>query len=800
MTDLCYNVMIIFYMHKLKLWLLNVVNLYEGEEVQVLASWGVSFVYRIAMVLGWTAMVVYFVGKFEIIYLPLLLALHAFGNILGSVLFGKIVNKFGKAELLIYLSLLCSVFFLATGISFAYNYQVFLILSIVGVSVLLYQLKIMRSIFSESIFSPSQATRVFPVIESAETLGVIFGGAMVVALAPVLSVYKFFLVNAVLILLVVPIVFWFMKKTINVPFREFFAIPELGIHPHMDDELDLVSMFNTLKQNKFIFYLFGIVIFQFLFFGILEYHFTFVVEEYSKLHTEAGYDAGKAFAADLGLLHTVFGVVILAFQLFLASRLLNNLGVIRAMVLMPLVMIASVGFMIFNFGFPSVVLARFNQELMYVLHYNSYHASYYALSHGLRVAVMEFLEGVVRPLGTIVATFILLVLAGFGFENFNLITNVISVICLGVILVLTLKFKYEYQNAPIHDLQFDDSVASQMNALDLIKSETDIQAVGFLKDLILRKKDFSRIVRAKIYDYLGDNGEIETIYFLIERFNYGYDQYEVLKAINTIFQRNRDYFRNMKFSNYYLENFYDKLLISELDLKVKSELIRFLILFYMESNKIDELVDLVKKNLNPENCLLFSDVLKSENDLGFLYVFEEFLNYDDTKVKLSMLLVLDSLLSKEKVQAIVKSCLVSSDLYNVENALLYVLKSQKYGLYKFYEDMLKVKLQDVKEIFVLNEIVRLSFLKTKNRLRNYLSTVDLALIISTMKKLEEWYVDDELITIFKERIESEIYVVYSNFALETNPKFKLELLYTLKNCYKILGSQKEYFMMKDLLS
>lgn len=787
-------------MKKIKLWILNVLNLYEDETTQVLASWGISFVYRVSMVIGWTAMVVFFVEKFGIVYLPLLLALHAFGNILGSLLFGKIVTKFNKSEISIYLSILCGVFFAFTSLSYNFSYQLFLILSIVGVSVLLYQLKIVRSLFSESIFSPSQASRVFPVIESAETLGVIFGGSLVVLLSQFLPVYKFFLIMVAVILMVVPIVFWFMKNTVNVPYREFFSIPELGIKAHGDEDLDLRSMFTRLKNDKFIFSLFGIVIFQFLFFGILEYHFTFVVEAFSKMHAASGYAAEKAFAADLGLLHTVFGSVILVFQLLLASRVLRSLGVIRSMLLMPIVMIVSVGVMIFNFSFPSVVLARFNQELMYVLHYNSYHASYYALSHGLRVAVMEFLEGVVRPLGTILATVILVVFSYAGVENFNLVTNLVSIACLVVILFLTYKFKEEYHNAPLNDLRFDESVASQMNSLDLLESEKQVKAIDFLSDLLMHRIDLSNVVRTKIYSYLGNNGDLNTVYFLIDKFGEGKDQHDILKAINNIFSKNRDSFKDLKFSNFYLEKFYDELLVSDIDLEVKKELLRFLILFYLELGDIDSLLNLVKSNMDAENCLVFSEVLSGELDSGLLYVFDEFLHIDDSKVKMSVLLFLDKYMSFDKVKTLVRSCLVSSDEYNIQNALLYVLKSKNYSVYDFYKEMLSSKLEGQGLVERLNKFVFYFVEDDFVGLRSYLSSLSLEESLELLYLFENWYFEGDVISLIRDRIEAEIYKIYFKFGSENDPDVKLEFLYTLKNCYKILGSQKEYFMLKDLLA
>jgi MFS family permease len=287
-------------MKAVKLWFIRLIDVYEEECSEVFVMWFLSFIYRICMVLGWTVMVAFFVGEYGVLYLPVLFALHSFTNILGSLFFGRLINKFEKSSLTLYIAIITSFVFAINAFVYAVSPEVFLLTSLIGVSLFLSQFKIVRALFAEGIFSPTQATRLFPVIESAETIGVLLGGTLVAILSMTLSLNKIFLVMVVLMLMCVPTVLYYMDKSILVPYRQLLSIPEKNIHIEEDEIMDWGLIKKQLKNNKFVSYLFLVVLFQFIFFGILEFHFTFVVEEFSKgYHDTGGLESN--LAADLGL-------------------------------------------------------------------------------------------------------------------------------------------------------------------------------------------------------------------------------------------------------------------------------------------------------------------------------------------------------------------------------------------------------------------------------------------------------------------------------------------------------------------
>lgn len=788
-----------YLMKHFKLWFLKLIDVYEEEFSEVFVMWFLSFIYRVCMVLGWTVMVAFFVGQYDIIYLPVLFALHSFTNILGSLVFGKFINKFEKSHLTLYLSLVTAFVFAVNAFVYSVSPEVFLITALIGVSLFLSQFKIVRSLFAEGIFSPTQATRVFPVIESAETIGVLLGGALVAILSILMPLNKIFLVMVVLMLMCVPTMLYYMDKSILIPYRSLLAIPEKGINIHEGEAMDMGLIKSQLKNNKFVLFLFLIVLFQFVFFGILEYHFTFVVEEFSKSYHDSG-ELKSNLAADLGTIHAIFAAVVLGVQLLLTSRLLKSIGAISTMLISPIVMILSVIGMLVGFSFPTVLLARFNQEVTHVLHYNAYHTSYYALSHKFRTAVIELLEGVVRPLGNLIAMITLFSLNFLVQDQFVLFSNLFSVLILGLVILFTIKFGKEFNYTPIRTLQMQEGLSEHMNAVEILESVSDkTKNINKVKDILLHKKDIHETVKGRLFKYLGRNGSSEDIFFLMDQYLDHDCKGEILEAINDLFERYSDKLSKDKFTLEYIYKFYGELLDSDLERQYLRELIIFLSLFYIKTGNISEILSLSSKLLDEDNCLYFTEVLGEINDKGIYYVFKDLLYVDNAKIRMAYLSVLDKYMDDSEIKSLVRSCLVSSDENAVVSGLMYLLVSERYDLIEFYEAIIADKALHSVSIKFCYEFIK-SLHYESGDFYMHLKNLDISDVDNMLHFFKEWRVDNSKMKIINSRYEMELYKIYDLLPHELDSDRKLEMLYTLKNCYKYLGANQEYFMMKDLLS
>lgn len=786
-------------MKNFKLWFLKVIDVYEEEFSEVFVMWFLSFIYRVCMVLGWTVMVAFFVGQYGIIYLPVLFALHSFTNILGSLFFGRFIHKFEKSNLTLYLSLVTAIVFAVNAFVYSVSPELFLITALIGLSLFLSQFKIVRSLFAEGIFSPTQAARVFPVIESAETMGVLLGGSLVAVLSMLMPLNKIFLVMVVIMLMCVPTMLYYMDKSILVPYRSLLAIPEKNIHVHEDEAMDFKLIKGQLRNNKFVLYLFLIVLFQFIFFGILEYHFTFVVEEFSKSHHGSG-EFKSNLAADLGTIHAVFAAVVLAVQLLLTSRLLKSIGAISTMLISPIVMIVSVFGMLIGFSFPTVLLARFNQEITHVLHYNGYHTSYYALSHRFRTAVIELLEGVVRPLGNLIAMVTLFSLNFLVQDQFVLFSNLFSILILSLVIGFTIKFGREFNNTPIRTLQLQEGLSEHMNAVEILESVSDkVKNIGKVKDVLLHKKGIHDSVKGRLFGYVGRYGSNEDIFFLIDQYSQHDCKGEILEAINDLFERYSDKLSDDKFSLEYIYRFYGELLDSDLERQYLRELIIFLNLFYIKTGRVSEVVNLCNRWLNEDNCLYFTEVIGQMYDRGTYYIFKEFLYVDSAKIRMSFLSVLDKYMDESEIKSLVRSCLVSSDEEAVVSGLMYLIVSEKFELLDFYEAIIADRSKGSDKIRFCYEFIQVCRYDSVD-FHEYIRDLDVFWVNDMLHLFREWKVDDVKLKYINSRYEMELYKIYDLLPHEGDAEVKLEMLYVLKNCYKYLGANQEYFMMKDLLS
>lgn len=786
-------------MLRFKLWFLRIIDVYEEEFSEVFVMWLLSFIYRVCMVLGWTVMVAFFVSQYGIIYLPVLFALHSFTNIVGSLLFGRFIHKFEKSHLTLYLSLVTALVFAVNAFVYAVSPEVFLVTALIGVSLFLSQFKIVRSLFAEGIFSPTQAARVFPVIESAETIGILLGGSLVAVLSMVMPLNKIFLVMVVLMLLCVPTILYYMDKSILVPYRSLLEIPEKDIYVHEDEVMDAKLIMTQLKNNKFVWYLFLIVLFQFIFFGILEYHFTFVVEEFSKSYHDTG-ELKSNLAADLGTIHAVFAAVVIFVQLLLTSRLLKSIGAVSTMLISPIVMILSVFGMLIGFGFPSVLLARFNQEVTHVLHYNGYHTSYYALSHEFRTAVIELLEGVVRPLGNLIAMITLFCLNFLVQDQFVLYSNVLSLFILGMVIVFTRRFGKEFNNKPINSLCMKEGLIEHMNAVEVLESVLDkSKNIEKVKDILSHKHNIHETVKGRLFKYIGSYGKSEDVFFLMDQYSKQSCKGEILEAINDLFEKYSDKLSEQQFTMQYIYKFYGELMQSDLESQYLRELIVFLSWFYIKDGNITSILDLCNRMIDDENCLYFTEVLKQVEDPGMYYIFKEYLYADNSKIRMSFLSALDRYMEESEVKALVRSCLVSSNDESVISGLMYIIVSEKYDLLGFYENILKEKAKISMQVkFCYKFICELR--DENSAFRNYIETLSVIDIDCMVYLFKEWGVSNDKLELVLARYEMELYKIYDNLATEEDSDKKLEMLYVLKNCYKYLGANKEYFMMKDLLA
>ncbi|MEK7127042.1 MAG: hypothetical protein AAB848_02940 [Patescibacteria group bacterium] len=436
----------------------KIFNVKGNEWSRITVAWFMRFFYRTSFVIGWTLLVAMFVSSYGIYYLPYLFIANAVFTAIGSVLYNFLLEKFHKETLLIYTVFISSAFLLTAAILGKENFVLFFSLLVVSISVFFMQFKIVLDGYIEEMFNPLQSERTFPFIEGAETIGGITGGLLMFSLAKFVDSSTLIYLMIVSLLLIVPFILFY--KNTDERLNSF----KKSFEPKKDTSVI------SPGQKSYIKGLFFIVLLQWLIFNILEFQYTNAVyQNVSSVVLEGGSGFEHVFIHDLGALFMLFSVSALVIQFFIGSRLISSLGVFGSMILHVVVTFLSFFGMILSFNFTTAVLAKNNFTMTSVIHLNAYHISYYAIHEEVREHTRELLDGIVRPIGAIVGTFILILMQKV-FVGSSLIfsVNVVMIASTLIAFYVTYIQGEKYTNSVLHDLTNRNEKFTRLTAVTIL--------------------------------------------------------------------------------------------------------------------------------------------------------------------------------------------------------------------------------------------------------------------------------------------------------------------------------------------
>jgi HEAT repeat protein len=167
-----------------------------------------------------------------------------------------------------------------------------------------------------------------------------------------------------------------------------------------------------LKKHPYVSTLVVIVLAQWFFTVVLEYLFTYSVSlaaSSSELVPAASGAVENVLVHEFGFLQIILAGAALISNLFFTGRMLSAFGVVGSILLHPLVSLLSLAAMVLHFGYFTTVVSRINAEVTGVVYRNAYQSTYYIFDEAESQFTRIFLDGVVRPVGSLVGTFFLLV-------------------------------------------------------------------------------------------------------------------------------------------------------------------------------------------------------------------------------------------------------------------------------------------------------------------------------------------------------------------------------------------------------
>jgi len=493
----------------------KVLNINDRQSLKIFLFWLLRSIYRVGFVVGWTATMAMFVAKYGIKSLPYLFILNGFFTILGSVLYSSVIHRL-KKNLCLVLTVFASMGTLFLAYLFRATPFLFFAFLITAVSVFLSQFRIVLNSLIEDYFSPLESEKVFPILESSETVGGLMAGVVITFYAAFIKTsIAFIYFWAGLLVLIVPIIMF--ASVVLAPTEEGHEK-----HGKKKENPDLISKIKTIfKENKYYSFIKGlslIVFLQWVLFNLVEFQYTKAVyQSASHVILEAGSGFEHAFFHDLGILFIIFSATALLIQLIIGSRLVYSLGVFGSMLIHPILMILSLFGLLFSFNFTTAVLVRNNFTLTGVLYASSLESSYYAVKEDVRAYLREFLDGIIRPIGAIFGTLFLLVLQNF-FIGKSLIFYTNIVMFTFALLLFFVIYRQQKLYTEVASLQFDsEHEKEKIDAIDMLAQKGH---EGNIEFLILKLSDSHQSVEAekKIIFALGELQNIQTVPELIKCF------------------------------------------------------------------------------------------------------------------------------------------------------------------------------------------------------------------------------------------------------------------------------------------
>ncbi len=507
----------------------QILNISSKEWPRILVAWSMIFLTRFGFIVGWSVLTAIFLGEIGIDWLPVLFLINASLVMLGTLFFRQIIHLVRREVLITFTViaaaalLICSTLFLET------NSMYFFGLVLIAESVLLAQLIILLSLFNEELFTPLESQRTFPVIESAETIGGIAGGLALSLFAYNTPSYKFIIIWALALLLILPIVLKFNARTMDVP--------KIEEAKHKKPGEKLYEGFATLRKIPFLKFLMIIIILHWAIMNVVEFQYTKAIQQevYSmqentlvmqeETHeialaseaTDEHYtehqvqDFEHQIAYKLGFLHMIFNAAALAIQLVLASRILTSVGIISSMLLHPLITLLNLAGLTLRFGFFTAALTRGTYELTNLIFKNAYDSSYYAIPHEQRSDVKELMQGIMKPLGAIGGTVCILVIASHttGLDQTLVLNGLL--IGMGVAMAaLIASLSKRYTAISEKNLSRKVDLPTRLNAVEILAQKGHEKKTPSLQK-ILNRKDEPEILKQSILKTLGAQQDTEAI-------------------------------------------------------------------------------------------------------------------------------------------------------------------------------------------------------------------------------------------------------------------------------------------------
>lgn len=608
---------------KFALFLSHAFNISAHELPRVVISWLLKFFLQIALVVGGTMLTALFVDKFHVASLPNLYIVQSLFLIVSVVLLSPVLEAFSRKRFIILSALGAMATFLALLFIQGESLWFFGVF-VVALSVFIAQLSIALSLFIEELFSPLESERTFPLIESSEPIGSLAAGVLIIAGIHYFDVYDllFVLIGSVFCMLPILLIFVHAKE----------RVPILRSAEDVHQKISrLESLKRLLNHAKIIPYLKILVFFVFLSFtafNILEFQFTKAVDA----HVDHGDAHASALTHGLGSVHIVISLVLLITQVFFSARIMTGLGIVRTMALNPLLAAVSFFVMLFKFSYIPAVGAKMVFEVSGALAKNAQLVSLFSLKEKIRANAKEFLEGISRPLGAIVGTFLIIILQFFlPEEHLDQSLNFLLVTIAGLMFFLTVRMSAKYTHLARKNLEMHGAPQDKLDAIEILAQKGHENATEILIKELTFRRDVPEI-KARILQTLGILRDPNALPVIIQSLE-DREQAVQLSALSALsqFKNLGEHFLSQSFTKFHVTEVLKNLFIKTRSKKTKTAIVHA----FTSLNHVDVIPFLIEALKSEDEAIRTEGVFACGifHDPTVVFYIEKYLNDASPRVR-----------------------------------------------------------------------------------------------------------------------------------------------------------------------
>lgn len=643
-------------------------NISPPEFSRTTYAWILRFLLKLGSVIGTTMVVSIFVTRYSIGSLPFVFLVQALFTIGGMFLSSIIIHRF-QVRYLIVFHLLSGAFVLFLSSFAGENMFLFLTSLIFVGGITIPQVQILIANYIEDFFTPSEAVRTFPIIESAEVIAGIGAGFLLSQVFPLDFGIKFVYVWAALLLTLSLVIFFFKPHSPKF-LHHLFEITHQK--KSVKEKNIFTDGYKEILRIPFLKILFVAMFCYWLLFQFIEFQFTKVVHD----ALEHGNVEGE-MAQSLGSLHLFFYSLALVMQLLLAGRIMKYLGTAGGFLFHAVVSLMGVLGLIFGFGQFTAMLVKNNYEMSGVVFKSSYENSYYAFKHGTQRFYRELFEGAVAPAATVFATGILTFLNWFFVnEHLPIVTNLLLFFATFGLVVLSAMMKEPYTNMVKQHLFHPVKHSPQEHALEILAEQGH---KGNVDDLMNFYKLSAKKYKSHVLHLITQKPDVKVVNFLLMILNHSTEN-EAISVLQAL-QHNALLAQNHAVSPYLRQKVIKTLHIffeKQQSVLIQIEVLRAL--YHIDPGAPAFFVSVIEKKVSPKvlgECLHLISL--SADDEKYFFI-RKYLRHDDPFVRaeaVKTLLLSPKLKDEAQIifEAFLKSSSDSEKLAFVEK--LYTVQSEK---------------------------------------------------------------------------------------------------------------------------